>query len=88
MGYAIIKKALVDLVAEHIITKKGNGKSTKYTISLNHELILPIDPTSYFKNEIDNRKIKDHFNHTLIGTQLTNSNIFIEQFQFAVNTYF
>jgi fido (protein-threonine AMPylation protein) len=76
VGYATIKRAIQTLIAENLVTLSGRGKSTKYEISQVYELIRTIDLETYFLKEIDEREIKDHFNHSLIKETLGNVSIF------------
>jgi predicted transcriptional regulator len=66
-AYATIKRAIQLLLAENLITVSGNGKSTKYEISEAYELIRFVDVDEYFQKEIDERDIKNNFNHSLIA---------------------
>lgn len=77
-GYATIKRTLQDLVAENFITISGKGKSTKYEVSQTYELIRNISVEEYFQKEIDERKIQDQFNHSLIKNVLSKASIFTE----------
>lgn len=76
VGYATIKRTLQALLAENLITLSGRGKSTKYEISQAYELIRTIDLETYFLKEIDEREIKDHFNHSLIKETLSKVSLF------------
>lgn len=71
IGYATIKRALEKLLSENLITTSGRGKGTKYLIGTAYELQHPIDLEEYFKKEIDEREIKESFNHTLINDTLS-----------------
>jgi Fic family protein len=61
------------------LIKVGQGKSTKYTISPNYEILSPVDIEKYFKKEIDERDIKESFNFKLISETLVKSNLFTQQ---------
>ncbi len=65
-GYATVKRVLQKLIAENLIIAEGQGKSTKYRVSTAYELLYPIDLDIYFQKEIDERKIKNNFTHSLI----------------------
>ena len=77
-GYATVKRTIQILLSEDLIIAIGRGKATRYEISKAFELIQPIDAEMYFEKEIDDRKIKSHFNHALIKETLSKVSIFTE----------
>ncbi len=76
ISYATLKRTLSSLIYENLITKKGQGKSTKYKISKIYELIYPVDIEKYFENEIDERDIRVNFNFQLITETLFECSVF------------
>lgn len=78
MSYATIKRILLNLTSENLISKVGQGKATKYTISPTYELLKPVDVEEYYKKEIDERTIKENFNLNLISETLVNTGLFTE----------
>jgi Fic family protein len=78
LGYATVKRILTKLKSAQLVSSTGKGKGTKYIISPFYELFYPINPETYFKKEIDERKIKDTFNLSLIKGILTKANLFSE----------
>ncbi len=76
ISYATTKRILSKLVTENLITTIGQGKGTKYSVSIGYELLQPIDIEKYYLEEIDERKIKDSFNFDLITEILKNNNLF------------
>ena len=79
LGYATVKRILQNLLSENLIDISGKGKGTKYTISPAYDLLRSIDVEQYFKKEIDERKIRDGFNFTLIKETLTRASIFTDE---------
>ncbi|MFA6261464.1 MAG: Fic family protein [Bacteroidia bacterium] len=75
-GYATIKRQINQLVQKKLVVAIGKGKATRYQLSTVFELIRPIDVREYFQKEIDERIIKDQFNHTLIKDILKNAEVF------------
>jgi len=65
-----------NIQAEQIVEKVGIGKATRYRLSVAYELISPIAPDDYFQTEIDQRKIIERFNFTLIKTKLNRATLF------------
>ncbi len=78
IGYATLKRVLQNLISNKFIITSGKGKGTKYQLSKVYELLQPIETDDYFKKEIDDRKIKNRFNHTLISELLASVVIFTE----------
>jgi Fic family protein len=76
IGYATLKRALDSLLSEGLIIKSGRGKGTKYLVGQAYEILHTIDLEEYFRKEIDERAIRDSFNHTLIRDTLSNISVF------------
>ncbi|MBW6459206.1 MAG: Fic family protein [Bacteroidales bacterium] len=76
ISYATVKRILAQLISENLISKNGQGKGTKYFISVIYELLDPIDPARYYEKEIDERQIRESFNHDLIPSVLHFNDIF------------
>ncbi|RGU38722.1 DeoR family transcriptional regulator [Alistipes indistinctus] len=64
---ATIRRDLTLLVAENKLSVEGQNKGTKYFVSPTYDMFAPIDVETYFKKEIDQRKIIDHFNFELLS---------------------
>ena len=79
LSYATVKRLLTKLIDKNLLTKVGQGKSTKYSISPNYEILSPVDIEKYFEKEIDERDIKESFNFKLISETLVKSNLFTQQ---------
>lgn len=76
ISYATVKRILSKLIDENLITKRGQGKSTKYLISPTYEILYPVDIEKYFEKEIDERVIKESFNLELIPETLKKCSVF------------
>ncbi len=74
-SYPTLKRILTKLISKNYIATKGQGKATKYVISSRYKLLKPIDINEYFKNDIDERKIKENFNFSINET-LSQTSIF------------
>ncbi len=79
IGYATVKRILQKLFSENLITITGKGKGTKYEISQAYNLLRPIDVEQYFRKEIDERIIRNNFNHSLIRETLSGVSIFSKE---------
>ncbi|HNS12867.1 MAG TPA: Fic family protein [Bacteroidia bacterium] len=86
IGYATVKRILQKLLAENLITTAGKGKGTKYQISQAYNLLHPINVEQYFRKEIDERIVRNTFNHSLIRETLIRVSIFSkEELEFLTN---
>lgn len=77
-SYATVKRTLLKLANEYLISISGKGKATKYTISPVYELLQPIDMDVYYQKEIDERKIHESFNFQLFTEVLSKHSLFAE----------
>ena len=71
VAYSTIKRILVQLVSEKFIATDGQGKARKYYITPFHEVLYPLDVDRYFEKEIDERRIRNGFNFSLIRDVLS-----------------
>ena len=76
ISYATLKRILSKLITENFLSSAGHGKGTKYTISPIFDLLEPIDIERYYEKEIDERKIKEGFNFSLINDVLAKNTLF------------
>ena len=76
VSYATVKRMLSKLIDENLLTKKGQGKSTKYLISPTYEILYPVDIEQYYEKEIDEREIRKSFNLQLIPETLNACSVF------------
>lgn len=76
ISYATVKRLLSKLIDENLLTKKGQGKSTKYLISPTYEILYPVDIEKYYEKEIDERVIMESFNLQLISETLKECSVF------------
>ncbi len=91
ISYATVKRILAKLIDDNLLTKKGQGKSTKYLISPTYEISYPVDIEQYYEKEIDERDIKESFNFRLIPETLKECNVFtaneLEQLELLQNKF-
>jgi Fic family protein len=76
ISYSSVKRLLSQLATENAIIIIGNGRATKYKISLNHQILGLVNVSKYFEKEIDERNINKAFNFDLIKTILSDILIF------------
>ncbi len=79
MSYATLKRVLAKLLLNNYIITQGQGKGTKYLISAIYNIIKPVDIEKYYKEEIDQRKIKVSFDFEVINDVLSNNDLFKEE---------
>ena len=56
IAYATVKRTIQELVSEDLIIPVGKGKATRYQLSPAYAILQSVDPDTYFKKEIDERK--------------------------------
>lgn len=76
VAYATVKRILSNLSTQGVVVSEGKSKATKYSVSASYELLQPLNVEEYFKQEIDERQIKDGFNLKLITEVLRNVKLF------------
>lgn len=76
VSYATLKRRLTKLISENYITSTGQGKGTKYSISATYKVVRPVDMEEYYKKEIDERTIKEHFDFLIINKVLAENSLF------------
>jgi Fic family protein/predicted transcriptional regulator len=76
ISYSTLKRILSKLLDDNLISKKGQGRGTNYSISSAYELLFPVDLEKYFEKEIDEREIKENYNFRLISEILKDCNLF------------
>ncbi|MFD2202436.1 Fic family protein [Shivajiella indica] len=76
VSYATLKRTLTKLLDDNLISKKGQGRATKYSVSSSYGLLFPIDLEKYFEKELDEREIREYYNFRLIPEILTEANLF------------
>lgn len=73
---ATLKRTLAAMVAKGNIIVVGRGRSTRYSISAQAQITLPIDIDTYFSKETDEREIHTSFNFDLINGILPKVELF------------
>jgi Fic family protein len=76
---ASIKRILSQLVDEEILQRTGKAKATRYVLSPAYALVCPIDMSTYFEKEIDERQIIAGFNFELMKESLAQIQLFSNQ---------
>ena len=71
-----LKRIIADCVQKGYITVKGKGKATRYSLSAQAQLTMPLDIETYFTNDVDDRVVQESFNFQLICDILPNVTLF------------
>ncbi len=79
VSYATVKRVLTLLTLQKHIHSTGRGKGTKYSDRSTYSIISPVNIDTYFKKEIDERKIKERFNHKLLRETLRTAPLFTDK---------
>ena len=67
---ATLKRVLRGMVTDGAVESTGRGRATRYQFSAAHALLTPIDADAYFRAEIDERHVQEHFNFELLSETL------------------
>lgn len=61
-----LKRMIADAVQRGDIVAAGKGKATRYSLSAQAQLMMPLDIDTYFLKDIDERKVQESFNFDLV----------------------
>ena len=61
-----LKRIIADIVQNGDIQVEGKGKATRYSLSAQAYLMMPLDIDTYFIKDVDERKVQESFNFQLI----------------------
>ncbi|SKB91426.1 Fic family protein [Dyadobacter psychrophilus] len=75
-SFATIKRAIAALVETGQLSTRGQTRATRYFLSAANQLFSPVDTDAYFKQEIDERQIREDFNFQLITEILSSVDLF------------
>jgi Fic family protein len=78
IGYATVKRAINQLIAEGLLNATGKGKARRYSISESYKILFNINVDEYFGKEQDERVIIENFDLKLIPEILLKTNVFTD----------
>ena len=61
-----LKRIIAELVQNGDVIVEGKGKATRYSLSAQAHLMMPLNIDTYFIKDIDERKVQESFNFQLI----------------------
>lgn len=76
-----VKRELSQLVKDEQLLRVGGSRHVTYTINPAGKLFVKIDPDTYFKTEINDRSILDHYNHDIIDALVKGVSLFTDKQQ-------
>jgi len=86
LSVATVKRILADAIAKGNIEVIGRGPSTRYKLSPQAHITMPLDLDTYFLKETDERQIQTEFNFDLICNILPNVQLFtVEESSFLAS---
>ena len=83
---ATLKRLIASLVAEGCLLVEGRGRATRYRLSPQAHLLMPLNLDTYFTQDIDDRQVQTIFNFDLIREQLPNVELFTAEEQSRLNS--
>ena len=79
ISFATTKRLLAKLISENLVESEGKGKGTKYKVSTASQILKKVDLEEYYKQEIDQRAIKQQFDFELINDVLSTIHLFNDE---------
>ena len=76
---ATIKRMIAALVKNGDIVVEGKARATRYRLSNQAHLLMPLNLDTYFAQDVDERKVQTHFNFELIREQLPSVTLFTDE---------
>jgi len=76
---ATLKRLIAALVKNEDIVVEGKARATRYRLSDQAHLLMPLNLDTYFAQDVDERKVQTTFNFQLIREQLPNISLFTEE---------
>lgn len=80
-----LKRIIAECVQKGDIVVDGKGKATRYSLSAQAHLMMPLNIDSYFANEVDDRLVQESFNFQLICDILPNVVLFTPEERIKLN---
>lgn len=71
-----LKRIIAELVQNGDVIVEGKGKATRYSLSAQVHLMMPLNIDTYFIKDIDERKVQESFNFQLIQDVLPRVTLF------------
>lgn len=76
---ATLKRLIAALVNEEDVVVEGKARATRYRLSAQAHLLMPLNLDTYFAQDIDERRVQTSFNFELIREQLPKVSLFTDE---------
>lgn len=76
---ATLKRLIATLVKNEDIVVEGRARATRYRLSDQAHLLMPLNLDTYFSQDVDERKVQTSFNFELIREQLPKVSLFTDE---------
>jgi Fic family protein len=76
---ATLKRLITEAVRNGNIEVVGKGRATRYRLTPQAHVTMPLDLDTYFINDVDQRKVQETFNFELINEMLPNVALFTDE---------
>lgn len=76
---ATLKRLIATLVKNGDMVVEGKARATRYKLSDQAHLLMPLNLDTYFAQDVDDRKVQTSYNFELIREQLPNVAIFTKE---------
>ncbi len=74
-----LKRIIAEAIKSGAILVHGKARATKYSLSPQAHITMPLDLATYFSHEADERTVQESFNFTLIRDILPQVNLFTQE---------
>ncbi len=71
-----LKRAIRNMVKEGLVEMSGSGPTTRYSLTAQAQVTMPLDLDTYFDKDIDEREVQESFNFDLIRNVLPKVELF------------
>lgn len=76
---ATLKRMIAQQVSNGDVVVEGKARATRYKLSDQAHLLMPLNLDTYFAQDVDDRKVQDSFSFELIKEQLPQVSLFTEE---------
>lgn len=82
---ATLKRVIAEAVGKGYVEVVGHGPATRYRLTSQAQITMPLNLDTYFEKDIDERKILQGFNFDLINGMLPDVKLFTDEEQEMLN---
>ena len=74
-----LKRLIARLAKNEDVVVEGKARATRYRLSNQAHLLMPLDLSTYFSQDVDERKVQTSFNFKLIREQIPELSLFSDE---------